>query len=48
MTTPDDTQATHSAECWKWHLECAGREVERLREQNARLRQRLDAIEQVS
>ena len=24
-------QTTHSTECWKWHLECAGREVERLR-----------------
>ena len=26
------TQTTHSTECWKWHLECAGREVERLRD----------------
>ena len=31
MSIPDGTQATHSAECWKWHVECAGREVERLR-----------------
>ena len=29
-------QTTHSTECWKWHLECAGREVERLRGELAR------------
>ena len=31
-------QTTHSTECWKWHLECAGREVERLRVDLARER----------
>ena len=36
MSIPDDTQTTHSTECWKWHLECAGREVERLRGELAR------------
>ena len=38
MSIPDDTQTTHSTECWKWHLECAGREVERLRGELARER----------
>ena len=26
------TPTTHSAECWKWHLECAIARIQRVRE----------------
>jgi hypothetical protein len=30
LATLNRTQRTHSAECWRWHQQCAVEEIERL------------------
>lgn len=37
----DSRVRTHSAECWRWHQECAEAYIERLTAENAQLREQV-------
>ena len=37
---------THSAQCWRWHSECAEHLIENLQEENARLKEQRERLRQ--